>query len=171
MMYSEEEIKLILKESNEDIKLKKYLDKIKKIFGDDYAVLILSCDYDIVKSINKFTSKISNINSTHIQFLLLQAALLSNNNYYKRLIEEKIEESDYEGLFPFISSNILFRKELVRLFIEQSDKNNYDIFNKKEFEEKDKIINNIKELKTYERFLRVQKEMDDNFYIKRKRRR
>lgn len=171
MKYTEEEIKELLEESDNDLKFKKYLNKVKNIFGEDYAALVLSCDYDIEKSINKFTSKFNRIDSIHIQLLLVEAALLSNNNTYKNLINEKMENNNYEELFPYISSNIYFRKGLTRLFVNQCDKTNYYIFNKKEnIEEKEKIIDNIKELKRYERFLKVQNIIDKDYHIKRKRR-
>ena len=164
MKYDNEDIKYIIGESENDLKLKKFIDRTKEVFGDDYATLVLSCDYDLKKSLDKFSSKLGGLDSIHIQFLLLQSAVLSSNNPYKDLIDRKMLEDDFQSLFPFIASNICFRKGLIRLFINQSSKTNLEILNGIENEEeKEKILNSITELKRYERFLKVQEEVKNSY--------
>ena len=79
-MYDVNYLKDYLEEKKEDTELKNYLAKICKIFGEDYATTILSSDYDIKRSINKFSSKFNDIDSIHIQSLLLQNAILSKKH-------------------------------------------------------------------------------------------
>ena len=77
------------------------------------------------------------------------------------MINKKIKEDDYQSLFPFIESNIYFRKGLIRLFVNQCGKTNVEVFNNiQDEEEKEIILDNIVELKQYERFLRVHREIE-----------
>ena len=171
MTGKENEFEELLVEEEIDLRLKKYLSKIKKVFGEDYATLILSCDYDLKKSLDKFSSKFRGLDSLHIQFLLLQSALLSKDNPFKDAINKKMEEDNYYFLFSNIIGNIYFRKGLIRLYIDNCDKSNKELFDSlKTDEEKEIIIKNITELKRYERFLKVQEKMTQPNFAKRKKR-
>ena len=98
-MQDMESIKDLLKENEEDIKLKRFLNKINKIFGEDYTTMMFASDYNISRSINLFTSKFENMSQYHIQSLLLQNALLSNNEYYTNIITISCNNLFYYSFF------------------------------------------------------------------------
>lgn len=166
-MQDMESIKDLLKENEEDIKLKSFLNKINKIFGEDYTTMMFASDYNISRSINLFTSKFENMNQYHIQSLLLQNALLSNNEYYINFINKYIQEENGHELFPFIEHNMYIRKDLTRLFIKQANKTNIELLETKNKEEMENIINNIQTIKHFERFFRTQERIQT--VTKRKR--
>ena len=72
MKYDNDEIERIIGETSEERLLKKYISKMNKIFGEDYTTMILSSDYDINKSISKFTSKLTFLNNHSLQYILLK---------------------------------------------------------------------------------------------------
>ena len=158
----------VLEESEDDKQLKSYLSRINRVFGEDYATVVLSSDISLRKSLSLFSSKFDNIPSIHIQSLLLQNALLSNNEYYINFIKKLLNEDKYQDLFPSASINMQMRKDLIRLFVRQSERTNLKLYNAKDDSKKEETINNIVKIKEFERFIRTRETLKQN-PIKRKK--
>lgn len=156
MKYDNDEIERIIGETSEERLLKKYISKMNKIFGEDYTTMILSSDYDINKSISKFTSKLTFINNHSLQYILLKQSLLSNSSLLNPFMEQ-LQEVDFKEYLFRVDKDLCFRKGLTRNLINNSSKENIDIFNSIE-EDKDKemVIENITSLRDYARFIHVQ---------------
>ena len=158
----------VLEESEDDKQLKSYLSRINRVFGEDYATVVLSSDISLRKSLSLFSSKFDNIPSIHIQSLLLQNALLSNNEYYINFIKKLLNEDKYQDLFPSASINMQMRKDLIRLFVRQSERTNLKLYNAKDDSKKEETINNIVKIKEFERFIRTREALKQK-PIKRKK--
>ena len=159
----------VLEESEDDKQLKSYLSRINRVFGEDYATVVLSSDISLRKSLSFFSSKFDNIPSVHIQSLLLQNALLSNNEYYINFIKKLLNEDKYQDLFPSASINMQMRKDLIRLFVRQSERTNLKLYNAKDDSKKDETIDNIVKIKEFERFIRTREALQQKNPIKRKK--
>ena len=159
----------VLEESEDDKQLKSYLSRINRVFGEDYATVVLSSDISLRKSLSLFSSKFDNIPSVHIQSLLLQNALLSNNEYYINFIKKLLNEDKYQDLFPSASINMQMRKDLIRLFVRQSERTNLKLYNAKDDSKKDETIDNIVKIKEFERFIRTREALQQKNPIKRKK--
>ena len=150
-MTGEMVIKLV-NESHEEILLKDFLKKIEHIFGEDYAILTLSSDIDFAKSINKYSKSFDNINNSTITFILLKSFVLSleKDNFLDldKEINEFILRENIKDLKELVQKNFAFRKYLIRILINQSDKRNIDLY--KKHNDKSLIFEELEILNTYE---------------------
>jgi len=144
-------------ESNEEIILKKFLKKIEKICGEDYAVETLSSNIDLAKSINTYSKIFDNFNNTTIMYILLKSFVLSldKSDYIDQTVNEYILKENIKELKELISNNLMFRKYLIRKLINQSDKKNIDLYKKQN--DKSLIYEELDILYTYERVSKVKK--------------
>lgn len=139
----------LLQESNVDLLLKDYLRKMKKIFGEEYAILTLTSDMNISSSLGYFTSKFDNIDENDISFALLKGSLLSNEkNYFNEVIKSKVELGELKDVLFLVNENLSFRKSLTRTFLNQSNKTNKELYN--ELDSKEQTIENLSTLNFYE---------------------
>ena len=156
MKYNNDEIEGIIKETSEEILLKKYLFKMNNIFGEDYTTMILSSDYDIKKSISMFSSKLNCIDNHSIQYILLKHSLLSNDDLFNQIVKN-LKEENYKNILYLVQNNLCYRKILTRRLINNSNRQNMDIFNSIEDDkEKEIVVENINFLRDYARFIHVQ---------------
>ena len=173
MKYDNDEIERIIRETSEEQLLKKYISKMNKIFGEDYTTMILSSDYDISKSISRFTSKLTFLNNHSLQYILLKQSLLSNSSLLNPFTE-KLEEMDFKEYLFRVDKDLCFRKGLTRNLISNSSRHNMDIFNSIDNDkDKETVIENITSLRDYTRFIHVQEYFaynDKKQYRKVKRR-
>ena len=150
------EKEILLQESNTELLLKAYFNKLNKIVGEDYAISTLSSDKDIKKSLYYYSSAFQNIESNDIAFILLKSILLSNDkNYYSDVIREKISLGELQDIMFLINENLGFRRSLTRTFIRQSDKADKELYDK--LENKENIIRDLSTLNFYEEILKERK--------------
>ena len=157
----------LLIENNIEMQFKKYLDKIKNVFGEDYAALILTCDKDINKSLNQFSSKFRHLGTANIESLLFQSAILSEKNIYNDIFNKRTNEDFWFELFLTMERDMLLKKAFIREFIKDCDKSNIELFNKlKSHEEKEKAIHNIYQLKNFVKLLSYQESYKKSDHMK-----
>ena len=104
------DIKRLLTENNKEIELKNYIYKIKEIFGEDYAVALLTSDINIEKSLHYFTSKLRGVSSINIESIMFQSAILSPRNKYHFLFEERTNEDFWWQIFIKIQNDMTLKK-------------------------------------------------------------
>ena len=143
------EKELLLQESETELKLKNYLNKMNKVVGEEYALLTLSSNREISDSLNQFTSKFEDVESNDIAFILLKSALLSNEkNYWNEVTKDKTAFGELNDLVYLVNENLGFRKSLTRTFINQSDKSNKELY--ENLEDKTNTIRDLSTLNFYE---------------------
>ena len=151
--------KKIIIENEYEKDFKKYINKISNVFGEDYAAIVLTCNKDIKESLKIFSSKFKSLNSTNIESMLFQSAILSERNNYNDLFNIRTNEDFWFELFLRIDKDMFLKKSFIREFIKDSDKSNISLFNKlKSKEEKEKALYNLYQLKKYEKSLSIQVE-------------
>ena len=142
----------LLKDSETEILLKKYLLKIDKFMGEEFAITTLCSDEDIIRSLKEYTFTFDGKNSQEIAFTLIRNALLSNNNSdLIVLIKEKIEFGELQDVLDMVSSGINCRRQLAKLFIHQADKTDKELYDR--LENKEHVIEDLDNLKFYENIL------------------
>lgn len=144
--------KNILQESETEILLKSFLNKMNKFMGEECTVLMFTEEYDIVKSLSKYTSRFNGINNKEIEFILIRNAILSNiNNYYINVIKEKMafgEFHDISTIVELIEENLGFRRSLVKALMNQSNVTDEELYNN--LSSNENVINELDTLRFFE---------------------
>lgn len=161
----------LVNESNDELLLKTFLKKINQVFGEDYAVETLCINTDMAKSINRYSKVFDRINNTAIAYSLIKAFILSPNkdNSNDKLINDYILQEKINELKELIKNDLIFRKYLIRKFINQSDKKNLDLYKKQN--DKLLIIEELEILSTYEKASKVNSYLKTNDYKYKKSKR
>lgn len=152
----------LLKESDTEIELKKFLPKINMFLGEDIAVSALSTRKDIVESLNILTNKFENKKSREIAFILLKYAVLSSNtkNYYVQDIKNLIAYGEFKIMLDLVNTNPAYRKGLTRNLIYQNNKTAKSLYN--ELENKEHVIEDLDNLRFYEH---IENENENEFRL------
>ena len=125
----------------------------------------------MAKSINRYSKVFDRINNTSIAYSLIKAFILSPNkdNSNDKLINDYILQEKINELKELIKNDLIFRKYLIRKFINQSDKKNLDLYKKQN--DKLLIIEELEILSTYEKASKVNSYLKTNDYKYRKSKR
>ena len=171
MKYSITKIKNYLTESKEDLEFKEFIKKINNIFGEDYALSLLTCNIDMNQSLKIFTSKFNSISSIHIESLLFQSAILSKKNRYNSFFSNKLDRDICFSVFQDFNKDMRLKKALIREFSRDCNNTNVELFDKIDNNyDKIKAVYNVKQVRDYEKCLKrqnMQMGLNRNVLIKR----
>ena len=121
----------ILEDSEIDIKLKNYFDKMINFVGEDYTCESLNVSESIQQSIATFSDNFDDVNDNDIIFSLLKSAILSNNNSYSvYCVKQLVSENKIDELLTLANEDFHFRRELVRNSMNQCLSSNLSLFNR-----------------------------------------
>ena len=144
----------VLKESTTDIKLKDYFRKMIDFTGEDYALLSLSNDEGLKDSIDRFSSSFQEETDDDLAFSLLRNAILSSNqeNNSLSLIHTLIENNSFDDLLFIIKSNLGFRRDLTRAFMNHCNESFAETYLKRKSDNNE--ISQLLALQEYENSLK-----------------
>ncbi len=164
------DVKRVINENEDELRLKKYISKIVNIYGEEYAAIILTSDKDMDKSLKLFSSKFKSLNSTNIKSILFQSAILSERNIYKGVFNKRTDKDFWFEEFFKIDRDILLKKFYIREFIKDCNKSNMYLFNNlKNKEEQEKAIYNLYQLKRFEKSISAQEEHQRRRILRKKK--
>ena len=152
------DLKVIISESKKEEDFKEYINKINNVFGEDYALVVLTSNENIERSLGFFTSK-NNLNSINIESILFQSAILSQKNKFHSLFTERTDRDFWFEYFLKIESDMSFKKGLIKELLRDNNTSNMKLFNKlKTRDEREIALYNMFQLKKYEKSLSAQVE-------------
>lgn len=147
----------VLKESETDNKLKNYFKKMINLVGEEYTLVSLSQYEGLKDSVSRFSFDFEDTSDDDLAFSLLKGAILSNGeNNCINLVREFIKNGELEDLLFISKTNLGFRRELTRAFMQTCYESFQEAYSKRDSEKNQ--IGDLLSLKYFEESLNKKKE-------------